>query len=77
MESWPHKIFKTNFGSIYHRTGFPVHVNAFFALSDDRRSLKWLTADDHGDEAKWNKLLIEGSIMILGLDFLSLYAVGD
>uniref|UniRef100_UPI00398ED8D0 sacsin n=1 Tax=Pristiophorus japonicus TaxID=55135 RepID=UPI00398ED8D0 len=43
-----------------NKTGLPVHVNAFFGLSDNRRHIKWLEPDQRYDEAaKWNELLIE------------------
>ena len=38
----------------------PVHVNGTFALSDNRRSLKWPAEERKNDpQAKWNKLLVE------------------
>ena len=38
----------------------PVHVNGTFALSDDRRSIKWPAEEMKNDsQAKWNKLLVE------------------
>ena len=38
----------------------PVHVNGTFALSDNRRSLKWPAEERQNDpQAKWNKLLVE------------------
>ncbi|KAM8797978.1 sacsin-like [Eudromia elegans] len=40
-------------------TGLPVHVSAPFALSDDRRHLRW--PSEHGeteDDASWNALLL-------------------
>lgn len=45
-------------------TGFPVHVNGYFALSQNRRHVKWPTADQtrnkaHTDKAiRWNKCLV-------------------
>ncbi|XP_067875962.1 sacsin isoform X3 [Heterodontus francisci] len=43
-----------------NKTGLPVHVNAFFGLSDNRRHIKWVESDQRYDEAaKWNELLIE------------------
>nr|XP_033818277.1 sacsin-like [Geotrypetes seraphini] len=43
-----------------NRTGLPVHVNATFDLTDDRRSMKWVEVDQQHDEAaRWNQLLIE------------------
>ncbi|XP_041367004.1 sacsin-like [Gigantopelta aegis] len=37
-------------------TGLPVHVNGFFALTQDRREVKW--AADGGKQDKWNGCLI-------------------
>ena len=38
----------------------PIHVNGMFALSDNRRSLKWPAKEMTDDEqAEWNKLLVE------------------
>ncbi|XP_067830330.1 sacsin [Heptranchias perlo] len=43
-----------------NKTGLPVHINAFFGLSDNRRHIKWVETDQRYDEAaKWNELLIE------------------
>ncbi|XP_029441147.1 sacsin-like [Rhinatrema bivittatum] len=43
-----------------NRTGLPVHINASFDLTDDRRSMKWVEADQQHDEAaQWNQLLVE------------------
>ncbi|XP_030053603.1 sacsin-like [Microcaecilia unicolor] len=43
-----------------NRTGLPVHVNATFDLTDDRRSMKWVEVDQQHDEAaRWNQLLVE------------------
>ncbi|RXM32098.1 Sacsin [Acipenser ruthenus] len=43
-----------------NRTGFPVHVNACFGLTDNRRNIKWLEEDQRHDEAaKWNELLVQ------------------
>ena len=45
-------------------TGFPVHVNGFFALSQNRRHLKWASADQenfhmHRDKSiEWNECLV-------------------
>ena len=45
-------------------TGLPVHFNAFFALSQNRRHLKWASADQetlhlHRDKAiEWNECLV-------------------
>ncbi|KAJ8024031.1 Sacsin [Holothuria leucospilota] len=41
-------------------SGLPVHVHGYFAVSDDRRSLKWPGGDQIQNEtALWNRLLIE------------------
>ncbi|XP_025088800.1 sacsin-like [Pomacea canaliculata] len=46
-------------------TGLPVHVNGFFALSQNRRHIKWPTADQVHNRAhmepalQWNCLLVE------------------
>ncbi|KAI6660973.1 Sacsin [Oopsacas minuta] len=37
----------------------PFHVQGYFALSTNRRSIKWPRYDDMSDEAKWNKHLVE------------------
>ena len=39
-------------------TGLSVLLNAFFALSQNRRELKWETVDDQGGSAKWNSTLL-------------------
>lgn len=42
-------------------TGLPVHVNGFFALSQNRRYLKWRSADQRGTTDKsldWNEGLL-------------------
>ena len=45
-------------------TGLPIHVNGFFALSQNRRHLKWATADQerlhtHRDKSiEWNECLV-------------------
>ena len=45
---------------IEDRTPFCVHVNGTFAVSSNRRSLKWEAQERKGDEeSTWNKLLIE------------------
>ncbi|XP_025093502.1 sacsin-like isoform X1 [Pomacea canaliculata] len=46
-------------------TGLPVHVNGFFALSQNRRHVKWPTADQMSHQVhvepslRWNRLLVE------------------
>ncbi|CAC5371405.1 unnamed protein product [Mytilus coruscus] len=45
-------------------TGYPVHVNGYFALSQNRRHVKWPTADQTRNKAhidksiRWNKRLV-------------------
>lgn len=40
-------------------TGLPVHASAPFALSDDRRHLRWPQEGEKGEEdARWNALLL-------------------
>ncbi|XP_075577490.1 sacsin-like [Pelecanus crispus] len=42
-------------------TGLPVHASAPFALSDDRRHLRWPEQGEEGEEdARWNVLLLLG-----------------
>ncbi|XP_060062513.1 sacsin-like [Ylistrum balloti] len=42
-------------------TGLPVHINGFFALSQDRHHVKWPTDDQtyREDAQTWNRLLCE------------------
>ncbi|XP_064809741.1 sacsin-like [Oncorhynchus masou masou] len=43
-----------------NKTGYPVHVNACFGLTDNRRHIKWQEEDQKYDEAaKWNELLVK------------------
>jgi sacsin len=39
-------------------TGFPVHVNGYFSLSQNRRCVKWPTADLVGNKTKKQLLLV-------------------
>uniref|UniRef100_A0A4W3IY10 Sacsin-like n=1 Tax=Callorhinchus milii TaxID=7868 RepID=A0A4W3IY10_CALMI len=42
-----------------NRTGLPVHLNASFGLTDNRRHVKWPEPDQQHDEAaRWNELLV-------------------
>ncbi|XP_076152503.1 sacsin-like [Alosa pseudoharengus] len=42
-----------------NRTGLPVHINACFGLTDNRRHIKWQDEDQKNDEAaQWNELLM-------------------
>ena len=40
------------------RTAMPVHVHGYFAVTDNRRSIKWPAHDEQGKEAQWNKGLL-------------------
>nr|XP_682866.7 sacsin [Danio rerio] len=43
-----------------NKTGLPVHINACFGLTDNRRFIKWQEEDQKNDEsAIWNELLIK------------------
>ena len=36
----------------------PVNLHGYFAVADNRRSIKWPSHDENGEEAKWNELLL-------------------
>ncbi|XP_026063151.1 sacsin-like [Carassius auratus] len=41
-----------------NKTGLPIHINACFGLTDNRRFIKWKEEDQKNDEsAKWNEQL--------------------
>ena len=40
-------------------TAMPVHVHGYFAVTDNRRSIKWPAHDEKGEEAQWNKKLLQ------------------
>ncbi|XP_040003647.1 sacsin [Xiphias gladius] len=43
-----------------NKTGLPVHVNACFGLTDNRRHIKWQEEDQkHDEHAVWNELLMK------------------
>lgn len=43
-----------------NRTGLPIHINACFGLTDNRRYIKWQEEDQKNDEsAEWNELLMK------------------
>ncbi|MEQ2301260.1 hypothetical protein AMECASPLE_034081, partial [Ameca splendens] len=43
-----------------NKTGLPVHVNACFGLTDNRRHIKWQEEDQkHDEHALWNELLVK------------------
>ena len=39
-------------------TTMPVHVHGYFAVTDNRRGIKWPAHDEKGKEALWNKELL-------------------
>ncbi|KAL2081508.1 hypothetical protein ACEWY4_023361 [Coilia grayii] len=42
-----------------NKTGLPVHINACFGLTDNRRHIKWQDVDQKNDEAaQWNEILM-------------------
>ncbi|XP_013395216.1 sacsin-like, partial [Lingula anatina] len=57
-------------------TGLPVHISGFFALSQNRRQLKWLTADQDRsaltDKALlWNIYLVEEAVSVAYAELLN------
>ena len=40
------------------RTTVPVHIHGYFAVTDNRRSIKWPAHDEKGMEAQWNSELL-------------------
>ncbi|XP_030642545.1 sacsin [Chanos chanos] len=43
-----------------NKTGLPIHINACFGLTDNRRDIKWQEEDQKYDEAaRWNELLVK------------------
>lgn len=43
-----------------NKTSLPVHVNACFGLTDNRRHIKWQEEDQkHDEHALWNELLVK------------------
>ena len=40
-------------------TALPVNLHGYFAVADNRSSIKWPSHDEKGEEAKWNKLLLD------------------
>ena len=39
-------------------TALPVHIHGYFAVTDNRRSIKWPAHDEKGKEAQWNRVLL-------------------
>ena len=44
---------------IEDRASFSVHINGSFAISSNRRSLKWEAQERKDEESTWNKLLVK------------------
>ena len=40
-------------------TAMAVHVHGYFAVTDNRRSIKWPAHDEKGKEAQWNRELLQ------------------
>ena len=38
-------------GSEEAKTGLPIHINAYFGLTDNRRALKWTGSDQKNDQS--------------------------
>ena len=36
----------------------PVNIHGYFSVADNRRSIKWPSHDEKGEEAKWNEILL-------------------
>ncbi|XP_065181452.1 sacsin-like [Sycon ciliatum] len=51
-------------------TGLPVHVHGNFAVTRDRRSVKWPCADNESGEAKWNIQLVQSCLSPAYVDTL-------
>ena len=43
--------------------GLPVFIHGYFSVADNRRSIKWPSHDEQGDEAKFNQALVENLII--------------
>ena len=39
-------------------TAMPIHIHGYFAVADNRRSIKWPGHDEKGKEAQWNRELL-------------------
>ncbi|XP_071959409.1 sacsin-like [Antedon mediterranea] len=62
-------------------SGLPVHVNADFGVSDDRRSIKWPVKDRDDKMSKWNQLLLQilvpKAYVKLILEAIELHKIGQ
>ena len=43
--------------------GLPVFVHGYFSVADNRRSIKWPSHDEQGEEARFNQALVENLII--------------
>ena len=43
--------------------GLPVFIHGYFSVADNRRSIKWPSHDEQGEEAKFNQALVESLII--------------
>ena len=44
------------------KIGLPVCIHGYFSVADNRRSIKWPSHDEQGEEAKFNKVLVDDLI---------------
>ena len=44
------------------KTGLPVCIHGYFSVADNRRSIKWPSHDEQGEEAQFNKVLVDDLI---------------
>ena len=63
-EIWSDDDFKNTDGRAFcflplpEKTVMPVHIHGYFAIDDNRRSIKWPTDDAKGKKAEWNNKLL-------------------
>ena len=43
-------------------TALPVHIHGYFAVADNRRSIKWPAHDEKGRQAEWNQKLMNSMV---------------
>ena len=43
--------------------GLPVFIHGYFSVADNRRSIKWPSHDEQGEEARFNQVLVESLII--------------
>jgi len=44
------------------KTGLPVCIHGYFSVADNRRSIKWPSHDEQGEETRFNKALVDDLI---------------